>query len=108
MVMKMQQNHTNLSPGENEIETEGKRELTQKIHNATLKKFYESKIASLSAHDMPPYLLRMMCQDVPAKECNLDSRWGRKWFVQKCLRFYQGKIREIDRSENKGFFGLFS
>lgn len=104
----MQENQTLRSPDDTEGVTEGRKQLTEKIHNATLKKFYESKIASLSAHDMPPYLLRMMCQDVPAKECNLDSRWGRKWFVKRCLRFYQGKLKEIERSENKGFFGFFA
>lgn len=80
----------------------------QKIRNASLKKLYESKIASLTDRGLQPHLLKMMCQDVPWESGDLASKWGRRRFVRKCLRYYQGKIKEIERSEKNWFFRLFS
>ena len=92
----------------NDFETKEHELIYQKVHNGALKKFYENKILSLTDRAMPLKLLRMMCQDVPFKSDNLDSKWGRNGFVRKCMKFYQGKLKEIQRSEKVGFFGLFS
>ena len=89
------------------VQTEKKSRLMKKIHGDALKKLYESKIASLADQKMPAQLLRIMCQDVSAAKENLDSRWGRKLFVKKCLRYYRSQIREIERAESGRFLGLF-
>lgn len=81
---------------------------TRKIQNATMKKFYENKIASLStSQKIPLHLLKLMCQDAPVEGTDLKSKFGRKLFVFKCKRYYQQKLREIERSEKSWFFGLF-
>ena len=81
--------------------------LMQKIRNASLKKIYESKIASLADRHLSPQLLMIMCQDAPVDQENLTSRRGRNAFVKKCLRYYQGRLQEIERSERRGFFSFF-
>ena len=90
-----------------EFQTGRKAMLMQKIRNASLKKYYESKIASLSDRKMPPQLLSLMCQDAPVAKENLNSRWGRQSFVKQCLRYYRGQLREIERSEQRWFSCLF-
>lgn len=80
--------------------------IRQKVHNVTLKKFYEHKITSLAGRDMPPHLLRIMCQDVPVVKDDLGSWRGRHSFMKKCRRYYRGIIRKIERSE-KNWFSSF-
>ena len=106
--MKTQGDEAIIFTGENNVATKERKRISQKISNTTLKNFYENKIAALSGHSMPPQLLRIMCQDVPAKNDNLESKWGHRLFVRKCIRYYQGKLKELERSERKGFFSLFS
>ncbi len=105
--MNTQANEAIMFLSGNDVMTKSQKEISIKIRNATLKKFYENKIASLADRAMPLHLLRMMCQDVPTKNGDLESRLGRKWFVRKCIRHYQGKLKEIKRSERKGFFSFF-
>jgi len=106
--MKMHRNEAVMLTSGNSFVTKEQKQTSLKVSRTTLKSFYESKIASLSDHAMTPHLLRMMCQDVPVKNDNLESKWGHKWFVRKCLRYYQCKLKEIERSEKKGFFSFFS
>jgi len=105
--MKMLGNEAIMFTSGNNVATKAQKQISSKVSSATLKSFYESKIASLSDHTMPPHLLRIMCQDVPVKNDNLESRWGHKCFVRKCLQFYQGKLKEIEHSEKRGFFSFF-
>lgn len=105
--MKVQEDESNVLSVASGTATNGQNQIFQKIHNATLKKFYEAKIVSLDDRSMSPHLLRMMCQDVPVKSDNLESKWRRNWFVHKCKKFYQHKLKEIDRSEKKGFCRFF-
>lgn len=106
--MKVMETEAVMSKGGNVVETKEHKKIYQKVHNAALKKFYENKIKSLADHKMPLHLLLMMCQDVPAKMGNLESKWARSWFMRKCMKFYQGKLKEIERSEKVGFFSFFS
>ena len=106
--MEMQTNEAIMSSGGNGSMTKAQQQISVKARNATLKKFYESKIVSLADRRMPPHMLRMLCQDVPIQSGGLDSSWEREWFVRKCIRYYQGKLKEIARSEKKGFFSFFS
>ncbi len=80
----------------------------QKINAATRKKIYASKIAALADRKMPLNLLKIMCQDVPVAANRLDTPSGRRAYVKKCLRYYTGMLRAIERSERKGFFRFFS
>lgn len=106
--MKMQTNEAVLSSGGNGVVTKAQQQISLKARNATLKKFYETKIASLADRRMPPHLLKMLCQDMPLENGDFESGWGRESFVRKCIRYYQGKLKEIERSEKKGFFSFFS
>lgn len=89
-----------------EIMTAEQQQISKKVRNAALKSFYENKIKSLDDHKLPIILLRMMCQDVPVQNVNLESKWGRNWFVRKCMKFYRGKLKGIERSEKTGFFSF--
>lgn len=85
-----------------------KAEIMQKVNATTRKKIYASKIAALADRKMPLNLLKIMCQDVPLATDNIHTPGGRRSYVRKCLRYYQGMLRAIERSERKGFFRLFS
>jgi len=105
--MKTQGIKAIMSQGRSGFQAKERNQILLKIHNATLKKFYETKIASLADHELPLHLLKMLCQDVPIQTIDLESKWERKWFVRKCMRFYQRKVKEIERSEKTGFFSMF-
>lgn len=82
--------------------------ITKKVRNATLKRFYESKIAALSDHSLSPHLLRLLCQGAPMAKVNLDTPYGRRAYAKKCRSYYLSRLQEIEASEKKGWFGLFS
>ena len=81
--------------------------IKKKVRNASMKKFYESKIAALADRSLPPSLLGLLCHDAPVAKDNLETMHGRRAYVKKCLRYYTGILREIERSERKGFFRFF-
>lgn len=90
-----------------EVHTERRALQIQKIKNASLIKLYRSKVATLDDPDLSLKLLLLICQDVPVDKEALASRRGRNAYVKHCVRYYQGLIRKIERSESKGFFRFF-
>ena len=77
------------------------------FRNANLKKFYESKLNFLlTTHKAPDTLLQLICQDTPYEFKSL-SGWGRRSYINQCVKYYRARIREIERQESKSWFRWF-
>ena len=63
--------------------------------------YYQSKIACLSNKRLPPPLLLLACKDAPYQEDNLSSDWRRNRYIKKCLKFYQKKLKELEKEHKK-------
>lgn len=65
---------------------------------ANLKKIYESKINFLLTTPKPSdTLVKLICQDTPFSIGNLQSRWERRRFINRCVKYFRARIREIER-----------
>ncbi len=78
----------------------------EKIRLQVQKEYYESKIRCLIDLDLPIKLVLLACWDAPVKRENLDTKWGQKRFIKKCLKYYKKRLRTIEREEKrlKGIF----
>ena len=76
--------------------------------NQAMRKYYESKVEYLQSRNIQPNMIRLACNDVPFEVDSLSSPWKRDRFIRKCMRYYRGKIRELERENSKKFFfGIF-
>ncbi len=78
----------------------------EKIRLRVQKEYYESKIRCLVDLDLPIKLVLLACWDAPVKRENLNTKWGQKRFVKRCLKYYKKKLKAIEREEKrlKGIF----
>jgi hypothetical protein len=63
--------------------------------------YYQSKIACLTNKRLPAPLLLLACKDAPIEEGNLSSTWKRDRYIKKCLKFYQKKLKELEKERKK-------
>ncbi len=78
----------------------------RKLKRQALKDYYEKKIENLINMNLPPRLIMLACWDAPVERHNLSTKRGREKFIKKCLKYYRGRLKELEREE-KGF-KLFS
>ena len=70
------------------------------------REYYESKIKCLIDLDLPIRLVLLACWDAPVKRENLNTKWGKKRFIKRCLKYYRKRLRGIEREE-KRLRGIF-
>ncbi len=63
--------------------------------------YYESKIKCLMDMNLPPKLILLACWDAPVERTDLTSSFSRKRFINKCLKYYKSKLKEIKKEEKK-------
>ncbi len=63
--------------------------------------YYENKIRCLADMNLPLNLIMLACWDAPVEKDNLGTAWGRKRFIKKCMRYYQGQLKVLKREEKK-------
>ena len=86
---------------------ENQAERVSRYRNANLKKFYESKIKFLiTSKKIPDTILHLVCQDTPYENKAL-SGWRRRNFINRCVKYYRSRIREIERQESSWFRWLW-
>ncbi len=67
----------------------------------TYKLYYESKIACLSNKKLSPTLHLLACKDAPFTPDSLETGWRRNWYIKKCLKYYEKKLRETEKELKK-------
>jgi hypothetical protein len=67
-----------------------------KLRLKAKQEYYESKIEVLERMNMPIKLILLACWDAPVERDNLSTKWGRKRFVKRCIKFYKKKLKEIE------------
>jgi hypothetical protein len=65
------------------------------------KVYYQSKIACLTNKRLPPPLLLLACKDAPYEDIDLTSDWKRGRYIKKCLKYYQKKLKELEKEHKK-------
>ncbi len=73
----------------------------RKVRCRAKQEYYENKIKCLADMHLPLNLILLACWDAPVEKTNLGSVWGKRRFVKKCLKFYQGQLKTLMREEKK-------
>ncbi len=73
-------------------------EREEKITNKRLVRFYESKINCLMEKGISNRIIILTSRDAPIQPGDINSKWQRRTYINKCLRYYRSKIRELERS----------
>jgi hypothetical protein len=63
--------------------------------------YYQSKIACLTNKRLPAPLMLLACKDAPIEEGNLSTAWKRDRYIKKCLKYYQKKLKELEKERKK-------
>ncbi|MBC8317969.1 MAG: hypothetical protein H8E41_08680 [Desulfobulbaceae bacterium] len=63
--------------------------------------YYQSKIACLTNKRLPAPLLLLACKDAPFQVEDLTSQWQRGRYIKKCLKYYQKKLKELEKEHKK-------
>ncbi len=71
----------------------------RKIKRQALKDYYEKKIDCLLNMNLSPRLVVLACWDAPIERHNLASKRGREKFIKKCLKYYKGRLKALEREE---------
>ena len=73
-----------------------------------IKQYYESKIEFLGEKHLTPVMIKLTCNDVPFGSAYLGSAWKRDRYIRKCVKYYNRKLRELERNHiTKPFLGIF-
>lgn len=74
---------------------------SEKIRHQVLKDYYENKIKALIDLNLPPHLVCLACWDAPVRREDLRTDRDRRRFVRRCLKYYHGQLKEIEREQKK-------
>ncbi len=73
----------------------------KKVRCRAQQEYYENKIRCLAEMDLPVHLMLLACWDAPVERSNLETAWGRKRFVKKCLKYYKGQLKNLIKEEKR-------
>ncbi|NMX24500.1 hypothetical protein HCU62_11265 [Dissulfurirhabdus thermomarina] len=65
------------------------------------KEYYENKIRTLMDLSLPTKLVCLACWDAPVEREDLTTERGKRRFIKKCLKFYQKKLKEMEREARR-------
>ncbi len=65
------------------------------------KEYYQSKINCLEEMDLPLKLVLLACWDAPVSRANIKTKWGRKRFIAKCVKYYRKQLKALERKERQ-------
>lgn len=80
---------------------EGMTRAQKRARVQTYKSYYEGKIRSLENKKLSPPLLLLACKDAPIEPGILDSNAKRERYFKKCLKYYKGQLKEVEREAEK-------
>lgn len=72
-----------------------------RAHIQAYKVYYQSKISCLTNRRLPPPLLLLACKDAPFQIDDITSEWKRSRYIKKCLKYYQKKLKELEKEHKK-------
>ncbi len=70
---------------------------SKKANTQALIDYYENKIQTLLHMNLPPKLVLLACWDAPVEREDLRTKKGREKFIKKCLKYYQRKVKELEK-----------
>ncbi len=70
-----------------------------KVKLQAKEEYYRAKIECLQDMNMPVKLILLACWDAPLSRSNLSSKWGRKRFIKQAIKYYKGKLKEIQQEK---------
>lgn len=76
-------------------------EREKRMKNLQQRKNYENKIKQLQAQCLPVALLELACADAPIDHSDLDSPRKIRRYVERCIKYYKEKIKELEREEKR-------
>ncbi len=69
----------------------------RRVNTESMISYYENKIQTLMDMNLPPRLVCLACWDAPVEKEDLRTERGRKKFIKKCLKYYNARIKELER-----------
>lgn len=73
----------------------------KKVRCRAKQEYYYNKIKCLVEMNLPVSLILLACWDAPVEKDGLDSVWGQKRFIKKCLKYYQKQLKLLMKEEKK-------